>query len=209
MKSKFIIALYSLAVMAITTLPFFKSHEYGIVYLDEPDYILEPQQIKEGLTPETLKWAFTTAEAAIWMPLTRISYAFDWMIANCFLWSKDELFCFMHIHSLILHALGALILFYTLLLLAKHLNINKPHFAAILATLAWSVHPLRCESVVWIAARKDVLSFLWFILAVFAWVKLLVSTSRLKYWRSEYYYATVVFFIGSTPKLVENRFCKC
>lgn len=56
------------------------------------------------------------------------------------------------LHNMLLHALAAVLLYANI----RHFDVNR--WIAFGATLLWSVHPQRVESVVWISERKDVLA---------------------------------------------------
>lgn len=72
-------------------------------------------------------------------------------------------------HSILIHTINACLVF---TLLKTLFNDDKRNtLLCLLACLFWAVHPLRCESVVFLASRKDVLSFFWELLALICWVK--------------------------------------
>ncbi|MHC4923853.1 MAG: tetratricopeptide repeat protein [Planctomycetota bacterium] len=94
-----------------------------------------------------------------------------------------------HATSLVLHGLNALfvfLLFATLLLAARRSgeasDAAQPARAIVLAAgataLLWAVHPLRVEIVAWAAQKKDLLSFLFMLICVLAY--LFQATSREK-----------------------------
>src|SRR6185369_725628 len=66
------------------------------------------------------------------------------------------------VENVLLHAVSAVLLFFTF---AKFGERRAFALAAI-----WAIHPLRVESVAWVAERKDVLSTLFFIAAMLAYV---------------------------------------
>jgi 4-amino-4-deoxy-L-arabinose transferase-like glycosyltransferase len=68
-----------------------------------------------------------------------------------------------HFSSVVIHALAAIALFLTLDSLTA--KIWRSAFVA----AVFAIHPLRAESVPWIAERKDVLSGLFFALTLLAW----------------------------------------
>lgn len=103
----------------------------------------------------------------------------------------------MHAHSVLLHGVAAMMLFILLVMLSGAglvdggrvvgpVGISQPTtgnrqpitrygfrllMVAAIAALFWSVHPLRCESAVWIASRKDILSGVFLLLAFVLWLK--------------------------------------
>src|SRR6185312_15061064 len=85
--------------------------------------------------------------------------------------------------SVLIHAFNAALLFAALLMLTR-----DQWKSAIVAAL-FAVHPLRMESVAWIAERKDVLCGFFFILAILFYGQFAAS----KKWR--WYAATSFAFI--------------
>jgi hypothetical protein len=65
-----------------------------------------------------------------------------------------------HLTNVIIHALNAMLLFGVLRRLTGRGGL------ALAAAALWAVHPLRVESVVWVAERKDVLAMCFGLLAV-------------------------------------------
>ena len=124
--------------------------DFGFVNYDDPDYVTTNRVVQQGLTMAGVKWAFTTGAVSNWHPLTWVSHQLDW-----------SLFCGdargHHATSVVWHALNAALAFAALRRLTGALWTSA--FCA--ALFAW--HPLRVESVAWVAERKDVLSgFFWF-----------------------------------------------
>lgn len=98
------------------------------------------------------------------MPLTWMSYAIDYLIFGN--WYGG-----FHIHSIIVHLINGYLLFVLLRELFGQKNDHYVDVLCLAATAIWVVHPLRCESVVFLASRKDVLSFFWELLALICWTQ--------------------------------------
>lgn len=124
---------------------------------DDELYITFNQVVQRGLTFEGISWAFTTFHAGNWHPLTWLSHMTD-----------VEIFGLNpaghHLVSVLLHATSSLLLFHFLMLLGIKSRIS------LLAAAFFAIHPLRVESVVWVAERKDVLSFCFGLAALLAYV---------------------------------------
>ena len=137
--------LLAAAIAIVTVLAFAPVREHGFVNIDDAHYVAENPVVRAGLTWRGVGWALTTGYAGNWHPLTWISHMAD-----------VELFGFdpgaFHLTNLGLHVASALVLFSLLLRLTA-----APYRSAAVAAL-FAVHPLRVESVAWIAERKDVLS---------------------------------------------------
>jgi hypothetical protein len=69
-----------------------------------------------------------------------------------------------HLNSLLLHCINCLLVFALILTLSR----NRP--ISFFVGLLFAIHPLRVESVAWIAERKDVLSGLFFLLSLLSYV---------------------------------------
>jgi protein O-mannosyl-transferase len=139
-----------------TLLLFDRALPNGFLDLDDPDYVTQNVHVQNGLTAEGIQWAFTSGDSANWHPLTWLSLMLD---AQCY----GDFARGYHFTNNLLHALNAVLAF---LVLWKWTRAAWP--SAICAALfAW--HPLRVESVAWIAERKDVLSGLFFWLMLLAY----------------------------------------
>ena len=123
---------------------------------DDNRYIIENNNIKSGINPESVKWAFTAVVFSNWHPLTWLSHMLDWCLF------KDHAGGH-HLISLLLHIGVALFLFFFLSRMTN--NLWSSAFVAALIAL----HPLRVESVAWAAERKDVLSMFFGLAALYAY----------------------------------------
>jgi tetratricopeptide (TPR) repeat protein len=123
-----------------------------------------------GLSPSHLGWMFTTFHMGHYQPLSWLTFALDYLV-----WGTDPFG--YHLTNLILHAANAVSFFYLArLLLARALPVVdgaawRLALGAALAALFFSLHPLRVESVVWATERRDVLSGLFYFLALYAYVR--------------------------------------
>lgn len=164
--------LTSVLVFLLSIAPFALCLRYGVVAIDDPLYYALPHQVVDGLTFKGLEWAFTDLSNAIWMPLVWLVYQFNHTLAHL-LRNVSEVFddfqtaySIAHFEMVALHGVNALLL----LALLRRLDEGKRLLVPALAALVWSVHPLRVESVVWIASMKDVVSMTFLLLAVISWV---------------------------------------
>jgi tetratricopeptide (TPR) repeat protein len=138
------------------------------VEYDDGVYVFENPQVLKGITGEGMAYAFRSIHGGSWMPLTWISHMLDVMIFGV----KPA---GHHFTNIFLHALGA-----GLLLLALNRLTRRLWLSALVAVVfAW--HPLRTESVVWVAERKDVLSTLLFILGLLAYARYAEKPGRARY----------------------------
>lgn len=126
----------------------FAAHIFSVqndfVYFDDDTYVYENRHVKNGLTIETIRWAFTTGHAANYHPITWLSH-----MADVSLWGLDPMG--HHLTNVLLHAASSCLLFFVLLRLTG----AKPESFAV--ALIFAVHPLHVESVAWVSERKDLL----------------------------------------------------
>jgi tetratricopeptide (TPR) repeat protein len=126
------------------------------VFFDDNLYITENPHVNSGLTWETVKWAFTSSYQANWHPLTWLSHALDVSVFGLNPVGP-------HLVNVLFHAINACLLF-LLLQLATGFRWRSLMVAALFA-----LHPINVESVAWAAERKNVLSTLFFLLALYAY----------------------------------------
>jgi len=153
----------------------------GFVNLDDNAYIYENSNIKSGITPESIKWAFTETYF-YWQPLTRLSHISDWSLFGDYAGGH-------HFISLLFHISVALILFLFLNKMTKDLWLSA------FATAFFTLHPLRVESVAWAAERKDVLSMFFGLASLYAYACYTESSRLLKY-----FYCLILFVFSLMAK---------
>jgi protein O-mannosyl-transferase len=130
------------------------SHPF--VNYDDNVYVIENVQVKSGLNWDTVQWAFTTTEAGNWHPVTWLSHAFDYQLFQANPAGH-------HNTNLLLHVFNVLLLFWALRE-ATGFTGRSWMVAALFA-----LHPINVESVAWISERKNLLSMLFFLLALGAY----------------------------------------
>jgi tetratricopeptide (TPR) repeat protein len=117
--------------------------------LDDGEYVVNNQNVQAGLTLKGIGWAFTTFEAVNWHPLTWMSLQLD---ADLHGLAPGG----YHLTNTVLHAAASLLLLFVLTRMTGYF------WPSALVAALFALHPLRVESVAWIAERKDVLStFFW------------------------------------------------
>jgi len=130
--------------------------DFAFVSFDDTDYIVENSAVRQGLSWASIKWAFTTFHAANWHPLTWLSHMLDVTLFG--LKSGHH-----HLISLGWHLANTVLLFF---LLRYCWGGGGWRSAIVTALFAW--HPLRVESVAWVAERKDLLCvFFWLLTLIF------------------------------------------
>jgi len=132
-----------------------QDHEF--INFDDDLYITNNLNVKAGLTSESVKWAFTTSHPPYWHPVTWLSHILDYQLYG--LHPKGH-----YLTNLFLHIASALILFIVLLRMTG--TLWQSAFVAAL----FALHPLNVESVAWIAERKNVLSTLFWLITMWAYI---------------------------------------
>jgi protein O-mannosyl-transferase len=131
---------------------------HSFVVFDDRDYVTANPYVHGGVSWNTIKWAFTSTAAANWHPLTWLSHALDYQF---FALNPAG----HHLDSVLIHALNVVLLFLVLQWLTKRVG------PSLLVAALFALHPINVESVAWVAERKNVLSTLFFFLAIgaYAW----------------------------------------
>ena len=140
-----------------TLMLFWRTGGHGFILLDDAGYVRLNLNVARGLSWEGVKWAFTTGEMSNWHPLTWLSHMLD-----CSFFGLNP--GAHHLVSAAIHAVNSVLLFQ----LGVRLTGATWRSAFVAALFAW--HPLHVESVAWISERKDVLSGLFFMLTLLAYV---------------------------------------
>lgn len=146
------------ALALITVIIYWPVRGQQFVNLDDDVYVTENTHVRNGLTWENVRWAFQTTHGKHWFPLTWLSHMTD-----CQLFGVDA-----GAHKTVnvaFHIASALLLF--LVLKRTTVALWPSFFVAAL----FALHPLRVESVAWVAERKDVLSVFFWMLTLWAYVR--------------------------------------
>ena len=130
------------------------------VNYDDDVYVTANPHVQEGLSAEGIAWALTTTHGSNWHPLTWMSHMLD--VQSFGLDAAAH-----HRTSLVLHAANAVLLFLVLLRMTGALG------RSVLVAALFALHPLHVESFAWIAERKDVLSTLFWMVTLLAWLRYL------------------------------------
>jgi protein O-mannosyl-transferase len=143
---------------------------------DDDSYVTQNTHIREGITWNTIRWAFESSDNANWHPLAWISHALD--IEFFGLQPSGH-----HATSLVLHGLNSVVLFLLAFFATKRFG------PSLVLALLFAVHPINVESVAWVAERKNVLSSFFFLLTLgaYGWYQ------RSPHWT--HYAVVVIFFI--------------
>jgi tetratricopeptide (TPR) repeat protein len=140
-KKRYVFLIY--AALALATFAAYEqvcTHDF--ISYDDPQYVYENQHVMDGLTWNSIKWAFTSFHSYNWHPLTWLSHMLDWQLfGNNPGWH--------HLTNLLFHIASTLLLFAVLKRMTGAL------WRSAFVAGAFALHPLHVESVAWIAERKD------------------------------------------------------
>jgi len=142
---------------ALTWIVFGQTLGHDFVNYDDPRYVYENTKITSGLSIASIGWAFTHIHSENWHPLTTISHMLDCQLYGLRAGGH-------HFTNVLLHTISVVLLF----LVFKQMT-GALLRSAFVATL-FAIHPLHVESVAWVAERKDVLSGVFFMLTLLAYV---------------------------------------
>jgi protein O-mannosyl-transferase len=171
----FLLAIATFAVYyPVQRLPF--------INYDDDLYVTENVHVQSGLEWDTVQWAFTTRHASNWHPLTWVSHALDFQLFHL-----DP--AGPHVVNLLLHTSNVVLLFWVLWRAAGYAGRS-----AMVAAL-FALHPINVQSVAWVAERKNLLSMLFFLLALGAY-RWYVSGPRI----GRYFVMAILFAFGLMAK---------
>ena len=149
-------ALFGVALAVATIAVYSPVLGLGFVKWDDQHYVTGNSHVRNGLNWNTVRWAFTSTEASNWHPLTWLSHALDYQLFALNAGGH-------HLDSMALHAVNAVLLFAVLAWVTKRAG------PSLFVAALFALHPINVESVAWVAERKNVLSTLFFFLAIAAY----------------------------------------
>jgi len=165
---------------------------FEFINTDDNLYVYENPKVLSGLTLEAIYWAFTAFHAANWHPLTWISHQLDVSLFGSNAGAH-------HATNVIFHLLNSFLAF---MLFRRLLG---DYWKAFFVSLLFAIHPTHVESVAWISERKDVLSTMFWILTMLAYLNYSQAKTRVYV---HYALMVLLFVLGlmSKPMLVTLPF---
>lgn len=178
----------ALAVLTVAVFGPVVRHDY--FQIDDGIYVSRNPHVGRGLTAETVRWAFTaelTHDAAnldYWQPMTILTRL---IAVECFGHSAAT----HHATSLVFHVLNVLLLFLSLLALARagmpaaspgeDPAPDPPVWRCAAVAALFAIHPQRVETVAWIVDLKGVLCAFYWILTLWAYAHYVKRPSPARY----------------------------
>ncbi len=151
--AKKIVMTFCVILASVTFLVYWPVLQAEFVNYDDIEYVVENRHLQEGPLLKKMGWALSSFYASNWHPLTWWSHLLD-----------IQLFAFSpsghHAVNILLHIMNACLLFYIFYRMSGNIA------AGALVALLFTIHPINVESVAWISERKNVLSTLFWIVAM-------------------------------------------
>jgi tetratricopeptide (TPR) repeat protein len=155
---------------------------HRFINYDDGIYVFQNPEVLAGVTAKGIRWALTFAEIGHWHPVTWVSHMLDVRV-----WGLRP--GGHHLTNVLLHIATAILLF-----LALKQMTGALWRSAVVAAL-FAIHPQRVESVAWIAERKDVLSGLFFMATILAYLRYTARPGL-----ARYIIAVLLFALGLMSK---------
>ena len=132
---------------------------YEFINFDDDVYVYGNPAVTQGLSLHGVVWTFTHDNGRDeWLPLTAISRMLDWQLYGPNAGGH-------HLSNVLLHAATVILLFLVLRKMTGAL------WRSAFVAAVFAIHPLGVESVAWVTERKNVLSGLFFMLTLWAYVR--------------------------------------
>jgi Flp pilus assembly protein TadD len=158
----------SIALFILVWLIFGRTVRYDFVNYDDKTYVYGNPAVVDGLTLKSFLNAFVNTSTGNWHPLTMISHMLDAQLYGLKAGGH-------HFTNTLLHSIAVVLLFLFLQ------QITNRFWASGFTAAVFAIHPLRVESVAWIAERKDVLSAVFFMLTLMAYARYVGQPSLRRY----------------------------
>ncbi len=188
--SRWVVFGVCICLALLTWAVFGQTLRHDFVNYDDPRYVYQNTRITNGLNIAGIAWAFTHIHAENWHPLTTITHMLDCQLYG--LRANGH-----HSTNVLLHTIGVILLFIVLR------QMTGAFWQSAFVAAVFAIHPLHVESVGWIAERKDVLSGVFFMLTLLAYLHYTRAPSI-----GRYFTVALVVALGlmSKPMLVTLPF---
>src|SRR5438874_12749434 len=140
-------------VVVLVWIVFGQTLAHDFVNYDDKTYVYGNSLVDAGLSWHGLTQAFADTQTGNWHPFTIVSHMIDCQLYDLKAGGH-------HFTNVLLHTIAAVLLFFWLR------NVTGRFWCSAFVTALFAIHPLRVESVAWIAERKDVLSAVFFFLTL-------------------------------------------
>jgi protein O-mannosyl-transferase len=145
-------------LVLVTIALYWPATQCDFVNYDDPAYVTENPHVQAGFNWEGVKWGFLNPVHGNWHPLTVWSHMLDCQMFGLKPWGH-------HLTSVLLHALNAMLVF------ALFQQMTGARWRSLCVAALFAAHPLRVESVAWVAEHKDMLSVCFGLLALILYIR--------------------------------------
>lgn len=174
--------IYILLGIALLTIIAFSSSLSGeFLNWDDKDFIVENAYVKD-FTANGIKNIFMAIDKHD--PITAFTHAVTYNI-----WGATSAVPY-HVLNLLFHIINMVLVYFLIL------KISKRWEAAAITALLFAIHPLRVESVAWIAERKDVLYTLFYLSSLIVYINYITKDYKTKF----FVYAIILFICSLLSK---------
>jgi len=152
-----------------------------------------------GLGLAQLHWMWTSHLMNRYIPITWMTLGLDYTI-----WDMNPFG--YHLTSILWHAANAVIFYFlALALFRRAIAESSPMrsripMGALFAALVFALHPLRVESVAWVTERRDLVSGLFYLLAILVYVRGVQDAPPRRIERRHYWGCFALFILGILSK---------
>jgi len=161
-------ALVCLGLTLAVLLAFQHVFEKEFIAFDTDEYVINNPYVRDGFSRANLAWAMTAIYEGTWQPLTWLSHQLDTTLYGLAPAGHQASNLLIHIAN-------------TLLLFALLLRMTGRFWPSALVAALFCLHPLRVESVAWVAERKGLLSSLFGLCCLHAYVNYARSSHLARY----------------------------
>ena len=146
-----------LILLVATFFIYSQVQDHNFINFDDDLYITDNLNVQAGLNSESFIWSFTTSHPPYWHPVTWLSHMLDYHFYGSNPKGHYLTNLFLHICSVLIVG----IVFF---------RMTGGFWQSSFIAAMFAVHPLNVESIAWLAERKNVLSTLFWILTMWAYV---------------------------------------
>jgi protein O-mannosyl-transferase len=178
LKNQYIVfGICALVTGLVALFCFSPAVHYEFTNWDDNVLVTQNTQIRD-LSLSGVARIFSSFSLNHYHPLVTFSYAVEFYLFGLNPFS-------FHLTNIILHALNSILV----LILIR--SVTKGTWVMLVTGILFAIHPLRVESVVWIAERKDVLSAFFTLLALIFYIRYRKTNIR------KYFFLMMIFFLGA------------
>lgn len=175
-----------LILSAVVLLAYIHSFQ-GVWFFDDYPNIISNKKLHiNDLNLDTLTGTFFSDShdgGTLYRPLPCLSLALNWYIGQTDVWGY-------HVVNFVIHVINAFMVFLVIKLLFKTprlkgyaANASVVYWTALLTAAIWALHPIQIQAVTYIVQRMASMAAMFFIIAIYFFLKACFSESKSLKWR--------------------------